>query len=102
MKKYKEIKIYIKKNPIPYIALRGRKPFRACFHLHLSQLGFSLNVQPKIEILKRLQGTPVHGKCDLALASLWLWGINIEYTKLGRFFPKSNQNFILYTRRMWR
>ena len=29
-KKFKNIKICIKK-PIPYIALRGRKPFQACF-----------------------------------------------------------------------
>ena len=35
-----------------------------------------------------MQGTPVHGKCDLALASLWLWGINIDHTKLGFFFQK--------------
>ena len=35
-----------------------------------------------------MQRTPVHGKCDLALASLWLWGINIDHTKLGFFFQK--------------
>ena len=35
-----------------------------------------------------MQRTPVHGKCDLALASLWLRGINIDYTKLGFFFQK--------------
>ena len=27
----KKCKKYIYKNPIPYIALRGRNPFRACF-----------------------------------------------------------------------
>ena len=31
-KKFKNIKICIKK-PIPYIALRGRKPFQACFFI---------------------------------------------------------------------
>ena len=46
-----------------------------------------------------MQGTPVHGKCDLALASLWLWGINIEYTKLGCFFfheVTRKKDFILF------